>query len=330
MHWSDERYVRVFVRDSLTWKLWSWESRSLFILLLRKSDRAGVIDIGEHTPARAAAAIAEMPINVVKIALPPILESGTLEVGEGALVFPNFIEAQEAKSSDAQRQRESRGRRRALKRAKERGHDTEQADSDCDDGSQNVTDSHTESHGVTLNRTTPSLATLKDGPGTKAPGKNRATKKVSPTPKPPSDDGVAIAQYLYDAIERHTPGHLGEMSPQDVVKRLTAWARQVDGALAQRGTVQLKRNGERVPPVPVSVEDMRAIIDYAHDPSDPSRNGNFSWHDNLRSGASLREQAGRGILITQARRWAGKGRRGVPDFDFSGARDRLDGSMKKR
>lgn len=150
--------------------------------------------------------------------------------------------------------------------------------------------------------------------------------------KPPTPEGVQIAQYLYDAIESHSPSHLGAMTPADIEKRLTAWAKEIDGALACRGTVRLKRNGPRVPPVPVTLEDLRTIIDYAHHADDPGGDGSFSWHDNLRSGASLREQAGRGMLIVKARRWA-SGSRGsargatVPDFDYTGARDRLDAAL---
>ena len=34
MRWEDERYVRVYTRDTPEWCLLSWEARALFLLLL--------------------------------------------------------------------------------------------------------------------------------------------------------------------------------------------------------------------------------------------------------------------------------------------------------
>jgi hypothetical protein len=103
MRWEDELYVRVYTSDSPTWKLWSWETRVLLLLLLRKVDRAGLLELGDHDPIEAIAATVELPIEL----------RGT------ALVIPNYIEAQTASKTDAQRKREGRMRARALVRASE-------------------------------------------------------------------------------------------------------------------------------------------------------------------------------------------------------------------
>jgi len=94
-----------------------------------------------------------MPLAVVKEHLPAIIESGAVEVGATAMVMPNYIEAQEAKSSDKQRQSESRGRRRDRARA---GADVTQRDT----SSQLVTRGHDVSHDVTPSLAEPSQSTL--------------------------------------------------------------------------------------------------------------------------------------------------------------------------
>lgn len=115
MDWSNERYVRVYTRDTTTWKLMDWRGRCVLQLLMRKVDRAGVLDVG-HDGVLGLAAVLELPLELVEAGiaqlttsrggLPTVVDTGT------AYVLPNFIEAQEAPSSDPQRKRESRARRR--------------------------------------------------------------------------------------------------------------------------------------------------------------------------------------------------------------------------
>jgi hypothetical protein len=116
MDWSNERYVRNYTRDTTTWKLMDWRGRCVLQLLLRKVDRAGVLDVGDDGVLGLAAVI-EMPIEIVEVGirqlttfrgkgLPTVIYTGT------AFVIPNFMDAQEAPQSDAQRKRESRSLRR--------------------------------------------------------------------------------------------------------------------------------------------------------------------------------------------------------------------------
>src|SRR5689334_6487800 len=112
MDWTNERYVRLYIRDTPEWSLWTWEARALFCLLLRAVDRAGTLDMGRSGP-RALAALLRMPLDVVERALPELLEDGCLERHGDVLLVRNYIEAQEAAQSDKVRQQESRERRRA-------------------------------------------------------------------------------------------------------------------------------------------------------------------------------------------------------------------------
>jgi len=115
MDWPNERYVRVYTRDTTTWKLMDWRGRTVLSLLFRKVDRAGVLDVG-HDGVLGLAAVLELPIDIVEAGIaqlttarggtPTVVDTGT------AYVLPNFLEAQEAPQADAQRKRESRSRRR--------------------------------------------------------------------------------------------------------------------------------------------------------------------------------------------------------------------------
>lgn len=112
MDWSNERYVRLFTRDTPEWLCWSWQSRALWPLLIRKVDRSGVL--ANKLGARGVAALVGLPVEVVEAGLPDLLADGCLQVHPLGYVIPNFIEAQEAPQSDKQRKRESRERRRAM------------------------------------------------------------------------------------------------------------------------------------------------------------------------------------------------------------------------
>jgi len=138
MNFSDERYVRVYTRDTESWLMLSWQAQALFLLVLRKVDRAGVLQT--RFQARGVAKFVNMPVDVVASALEELLGDGCVQECDSGYVIPNFITAQEAVQSDRFRQRESRARRRAAAL----GTDAEEAAE-----SQNVTKCHTGTRGVT-------------------------------------------------------------------------------------------------------------------------------------------------------------------------------------
>jgi len=139
MDWSNERYVRLFTRDTRTWLKLRWEGQALFVLLLRKVDRAGVLDNIEE-PADDLSLITGLPVEHAETGLDRLMALGVVEFNGTTLVIPNFLEAQETPMSDAQRQRRSRELRRDRSRA---------AVTKCDEMSQTVTDGHTLSQVVT-------------------------------------------------------------------------------------------------------------------------------------------------------------------------------------
>ena len=175
MNWSDERYVRLYTRDTLTWRSWNWQTRAVFALLLRKVDRAGVLDVGNMDAAAALAIMVEVPTEVAAAALEQLLASGAVQATKGHLVLPAFTSAQEAKQSDRIRQEESRKRRLASATAE--NHDTA-----CHAASHGVTASHTASHDVT-----PAV------PSCAVPSRAEPAKKTAPAARVRPSDALVAA-----------------------------------------------------------------------------------------------------------------------------------------
>lgn len=112
MNFEDESYVRLYVRDTKTWLRLGFEGQCVLMFLLRKVDRAGVLD-GIEDLCADVALITGVPAELVVIGLPRLLEREVLEHHEDCLVIPNFIEAQTATRTDKARQKDSRDRRLA-------------------------------------------------------------------------------------------------------------------------------------------------------------------------------------------------------------------------
>lgn len=175
MRWEDERYVRLYTRDTIDWAMLSFEAQGLFSLLLRKVDRAGLLELGKHGKRGVAAAVGHPGRwEVLAPALEELLADGCVSISGTTLVIPNFIEAQEARASDAQRKRDQRERDRDIAKAQgfvgsKAGADIVAAVdrelsrnvTDCPAGGQEVTPDvtrgHTESQAVTPSRAVPSV-----------------------------------------------------------------------------------------------------------------------------------------------------------------------------
>lgn len=116
MDFANERYVRLYVRDTMTWKRLGWDGQTMLMHLLRKVDRSGVIDIGDAEPWESGVMLCGAPEDQSRRGVTRMLELGVIVHDVDRLVFPRFIEGNETPQSDAQRVREHREREK-LKRA---------------------------------------------------------------------------------------------------------------------------------------------------------------------------------------------------------------------
>lgn len=156
MDWSNERYIRLYTRDSTTWKLLDWRGRMVLAFMMRKATRAGVIDVDGHG-AVGLAALIEVPIDIVEAGIEQLTNPkiGVVHATRTAYVIPNFLEAQEAVQTGAHRSREYRARQRDEAMAGITKRDGSVTKRDGDDA-----DRHTGLHGPTV--------TKRDAPVTKS------------------------------------------------------------------------------------------------------------------------------------------------------------------
>lgn len=166
MDWSNEKYVRLFTRDTPEWLCMTWQGRALWPLLLRKADRSGVI--ATKLGARGIAALVGLPQEVVDAGMAALLEDGCLIEHQLGFLLPNYLEAQETPQSDSHRQRESRERRRTVT-----------GTTKCHAVSHDVTNGHAVSQSVTPDQSGPVRTVPEEIPPRAIP--------PSPTPAPVPD-----------------------------------------------------------------------------------------------------------------------------------------------
>lgn len=165
MDWENERYVRLYTRDTVEWEMWRWEARALWPQIMRKLDRSGRLVLGKHG-VRGLAALVKLPLEVVQPGLEGdggLLDDGCVVLEGDVLYAPNFVPAQEAKKSDRQRKAEERERKRAAGQDVTESHEPSEPVTKRDTESRNVTDGHETGQKVTIGHTasqpvTPSLA----------------------------------------------------------------------------------------------------------------------------------------------------------------------------
>lgn len=108
MDWSNESYVRLYTRDTTSWRRLGWDGQCVLMALLRKVDRAGTLDLDGLEPWEAVMLHIGCPEDVAQKGVAALLRVETIEIRGACLVFPGFIEAQECIKSDKLRAREYR------------------------------------------------------------------------------------------------------------------------------------------------------------------------------------------------------------------------------
>jgi hypothetical protein len=162
LRYEDEHYVRVYTTDTVEWDMLPWQSKALWSLLERKFDRAGILELGKHG-LRGLVHAVKLPVEVVEPGLAGLIEDGWVEQRGTTLIDPAFLASQETPSSDKQRAKEYRARKRIEARCAALGEQppTAQRDDEAterDGSSQNVTEHHDESHDVTDRHSDPICA----------------------------------------------------------------------------------------------------------------------------------------------------------------------------
>lgn len=116
MDFTSERHVRLYVRNTMAWRLLGWEGRAVWVTFYREADQAGAIGLGGLAPAQAAMLHGELPSDVAETGVARCLEQGWLVHDGDRLVIPRYAEANRGAKSGAQRMRECRERKRIAKR----------------------------------------------------------------------------------------------------------------------------------------------------------------------------------------------------------------------
>lgn len=250
MNFEDEPYVRLYTRDTKTWLQLKWEGQAVFALLVRKLDRAGVLD-DVTDPIADVALITGMPESVVAIGLERLLKTRTLELKGERLVCPRYVEAQTAIKSDRLRSAELRKRRRDLARCggaddeveplepsagdseppprfvSDASRDVSPAPRSVSDPSRGITEHHGPSRAVTPSLALPSLALPNDPPLTPAAdsastGSARAGRKPKP-PRARSQCPLDLQPDETTAAEAWTLGFSKELQARTVAEFIDYW-----------------------------------------------------------------------------------------------------------
>jgi len=163
MRFEDEPYVRVFRRDTMGWQVMPWQGRAALLCILRKCDRAGIIEL-DGEGLEGLALVIGLPVDVTQAGVDALRGRGTVLFSDARLVVPKFIEAQECGTTDRLRKAEQRARARDQAKAAfalvTNRDEASQNGTARPESGQKVTAGHNESHGVTLSRAEPSRSEL--------------------------------------------------------------------------------------------------------------------------------------------------------------------------
>lgn len=203
MRWEDERYVRLYTRDTPEFLALSWQARGLFALILRKVDRAGVLAVGRLGLKGVAVAVGG-PWSEIEGPLNELLEDGCIFFdSESSIVgVKNFLAAQECPRSDRARQRASREKAAATLRASQAAAVAARKALDVTNrdelASQNVTECHAPSHDVTRGHAvshavTPCLAEPSRAETNQTKGVQGGDEAVEEDPEPPESVAAEAA-----------------------------------------------------------------------------------------------------------------------------------------
>ncbi len=190
MRWADERYTRVYTRDTTDWLALSFDAQALLLMLLRKCDRAGLIELGRQGKRAVAVVIGHASEwKRLEPAFEELLVDGCIVLHGTAMIFRNFIAAQEAPQSDKSR--------KAAQRERDRDIALSQNVTERHEPSQPVTPGHVASLRAVPDRAVPDR-TVPTPAGKPRTGRKNVGSKGS-EPHPDHDRFVKIFSELFSA-----------------------------------------------------------------------------------------------------------------------------------
>ncbi len=222
MDWENENWVKVYTRDTGDIMAIGWEGRAVLWELMRKVDRAGVLDEADDS---VIAEMLRLPHDVTEVGLARLKKRLVIERTEEALVLVNFLTAQEARSSNKQRQSEFRARRRAMARIGQISHNVTTRVTGCnadvtkryDEVTGNNEASHEVTSRVEESRVEESREG-KEGVGTSPDASPPRKKKSGPSPKLITETARTVVEAFNGMFERS----LSSKGSEDQVKKLLA------------------------------------------------------------------------------------------------------------
>jgi hypothetical protein len=118
VRFEDEQYVKIYKRDTATWKAMNWQGRAILSLLVRKADGAGLMETSSLGRVDGVAALIDMPTEVVAPGLDSLMKLKVVQWLKGdVLLLPRYVEAQEARKTESAKKRGQRETARDLARA---------------------------------------------------------------------------------------------------------------------------------------------------------------------------------------------------------------------
>lgn len=265
MNFADEFWVKVYTRDTTTWKLLPWQARTLLLHMFRKVDRSrGAIDVGDDGIAGLAAMV-DLPLEeVVEPGLEHLLKRGVATFDGVSYVLPRFIEAQTTPSSDKLR---AKKHRQSVAQSPSRN--VSGASRNVSEPSRDVTERHDASQPVT-NR-------IDQSRSDQSRSETEVAKdKPSPARKQPSGDHADVVACFEAAYLKQNGTGASWGGPQGaMVKRL----------IASHGAAEVKRRIGILfdsPPTflapPFDLKTLVANFDKLAQPSRPNgRNARFDF-----------------------------------------------------
>lgn len=119
MNWDDEKYVRIFIRETPNWIRAPWEYRVVVRAIMTKLDRTGAIELGVvgEEGWDTLAELIRLPVKITETGMSHALKIKTFVTRDRddvtVLVMPGFQPAQDFAKTNAERAREYRERKRA-------------------------------------------------------------------------------------------------------------------------------------------------------------------------------------------------------------------------